>query len=70
MGRYENPTEFCAHREKLNIWVLGEEPALVVAGEDSVVRMNNDTYYKMAFMDLSTGPVILSSTSPDKSRFS
>jgi len=28
---------------KLNVWVLGAEPALTKAGEDKVVRMNNDT---------------------------
>ena len=37
---------------KINKWVLGVEPKLVVAGEDTVVRMNNDTYYKMAFIHL------------------
>lgn len=54
---------------KLNTWILGEEPILVKAGEDKVVRMNNDTYYKMAFMDLSKGPVKLSSDNPSKGRF-
>ena len=56
--------------DNLNIWVLGNEPALVVAGEDSVVRMNNDTYYKMAFIDLSIRPVVLSSVSSSDNRFS
>jgi len=28
---------------KLNAWVMGSEPALVKAGEDVVVRQNNDT---------------------------
>jgi hypothetical protein len=56
--------------KKLNVWILGAEPALVKAGEDAVVRMNNDTYYKMAFMDLSVGPVVLSSANPSKNRFS
>ncbi len=32
--------------------------------------MNNDTYYKLAFLDLSKGPVVLSSKSPSKARFS
>ncbi len=54
----------------LNVWVLGGTPALVKAGEDKVVRMNNDTYYKLAFMDLSSGPVILRSTAPSMDRFS
>jgi hypothetical protein len=50
---------------KLNIWVLGEQPALVKAGEDTVVRMNNDTYYKMAFVTLDDGPVWIGGTSGD-----
>jgi len=53
----------------LNKWVLGKEPFLVKAGEDKVVRMNNDTYYKMAFMDLSQGPVTLNSADPSSDRF-
>ncbi len=55
---------------KLNTWVLGEEAALVAAGEDTVVRMNNDTFYKMAFLTLDDGPVILESNSPANDRFS
>ena len=54
---------------KFNTWVLGAEPALVKAGEDKVVRMNNDTYYKMAFFLLDQGPVILESANPSKERF-
>lgn len=54
---------------KLNVWVLGEEPVLVKAGEDKVVRMNNDTYYKLAFVELSRGPVKLSSSNPPNDRF-
>ena len=55
---------------KYNIWVLGAEPSLVKAGEDKVVRMNNDTFYKMAFVVLDNGPVYLESSSPSKERFS
>lgn len=55
---------------KFNMWVLGEEPALVKAGEDKVVRMNNDTFYKMAFMVLDNGPIILGSSAPANDRFS
>ena len=55
---------------KFNTWVLGAEPALVKAGEDKVVRMNNDTYYKMAFLLLDQGPVVLESANPSKERFS
>lgn len=54
---------------KLNTWVLGAEPVLVKAGEDKVVRMNNDTFYKMAFVSLTDGSVIISSGSPNKERF-
>jgi hypothetical protein len=54
---------------KLNIWVLGAAPVLVKAGEDKVVRMNNDTFYKMAFISLIDGPVTLASNSAAKDRF-
>ena len=54
---------------KLNTWVLGAEPALTKAGEDKVVRMNNDTYYKMAFVLLDEGPVVLRSDAPTDDRF-
>lgn len=56
-------------RAKFNTWVLGSKPALVKAGQDKVVRMNNDTYYKMAFLLLDAGPVVLESTNPSKKRF-
>ena len=54
---------------KLNQWILPIEPVLVKAGDDKVVRMNNDTYYNMSFMDLSKGPVKLSSANPSEDRF-
>jgi hypothetical protein len=54
----------------LNTWVTGREPALVKAGEDQIVRTNNDTYYKGAFVELSNGPVVLSSRNPSSERFS
>lgn len=54
---------------KLNTWVLGSEPSLVNAGEDAVVRMNNDTYYKMAFVLLEGGPVVVGSSAPTEDRF-
>ena len=54
---------------KLNDWVLGAEPRLVKAGQDRVVRMNNDTFYKMAFVYLQEQPVYLSAETPDESRF-
>lgn len=54
---------------KLNTWVIGEEPVLIKAGEDRIVRMNNDTFYKVAFFDMSNGPVILGSANPSNARF-
>jgi hypothetical protein len=53
----------------LNTWVVGAQPSLVKAGEDKIVRMNNDTFYKLAFVDLRNGPVFLAAESPDESRF-
>jgi hypothetical protein len=55
---------------KLNHWVAGQEPVIPKAGEDVVVRMNNDTFYKQAFADLSEGPVVLTSKASDPDRFS
>ena len=55
---------------RLNTWVIGQEPALVKAGEDKVVRMNNDTFYKLAFVVLDQGPVVLESKAPSDDRFS
>jgi len=54
---------------KFNIWVLGEQPVLVKAGQDKVVRMNNDTFYKMAFLLLDGGSVVLGSSAATDSRF-
>jgi hypothetical protein len=54
---------------KLNTWAIGSEPALVKAGDDVVVRTNNDTYYKMAFLLLDGGPVVLGSSAPAEDRF-
>ncbi|MFC2085640.1 DUF1214 domain-containing protein [Bacteroidota bacterium] len=54
---------------RFNVWVLGTEPTLVKAGEDKVVRMNNDTFYKMAFVILDDGPVVLKSSAPSRERF-
>jgi len=55
---------------KLNAWVMGSEPTLVKAGEDVVVRSNNDTYYTGAFLELENGPVVLGSSAPAEDRFS
>jgi len=54
---------------RLNRWVIGEEPVLVKAGEDKVVRMNNDTFYKLAFVVLDQGPVVLTAATPTDQRF-
>ncbi len=45
------------------------KPVLVQAGEDKIVRMNNDTYYSGGFIYLSQGPVKLSSYFVDETRF-
>ena len=54
---------------KLNVWVMASQD-LLKAGEDKVVRSNNDTLYKMAFVYLGDGPVVLRSGSPSEERFS
>jgi hypothetical protein len=54
---------------KINTWIVGAEPVLVKAGEDKINRMNNDTIYKMAFVSLEDGPVVISSSAPTKDRF-
>jgi len=53
---------------KLNTWIVALRK-LLKAGEDDVVRSNNDTLYKQAWIYLGDGPVILSSKSPSKERF-
>jgi len=55
--------------KKFNTWVPGGEPTLVRAGEDIVVRMNNDTYYNAAVLYLEDGPVVLGSSAPAENRF-
>jgi len=54
---------------KLNTWVAAFRN-LLKAGEDAVVRSNNDTLYKMAWLYLGEGPVVLQSAAPSKKRFS
>jgi hypothetical protein len=54
---------------KLNKWGQASR-ALLKAGEDKVVRSNNDTFYKTAFVYLGDGPVVLRFNSPSKERFS
>jgi hypothetical protein len=54
---------------KLNQWGQASRE-LLKAGEDSIVRVNNDTLYKTAFVYLGDGPVVLRSDSPSKERFS
>jgi hypothetical protein len=55
--------------EKLNKWGQASRD-LLKAGEDKIVRSNNDTLYKTAFVYLGDGPVVLRSNSPSKERFS
>jgi hypothetical protein len=54
---------------KLNTWGQAARD-LLKAGEDTIVRSNNDTLYKTAFIHLGDGPVVLRSNSPSKERFS
>ena len=54
---------------KLNQWGQASRD-LLKAGEDSIVRVNNDTLYKTAFIYLGDGPVVLRSDSPSQERFS
>ncbi len=54
---------------KFNVWVPGGEPVLLKAGEDIVVRSNNDTYYIGAFLYLGDGPVAVEANAPTKDRF-
>src|SRR5210317_1267586 len=54
---------------KLNQWGQASRD-LLKAGEDSIVRVNNDTLYKTAFVYLGNGPVVLRSDSPSQERFS
>ena len=49
----------------LNVWVYAPEPSLVKAGEDTVVRMNNDTFYNAILLDLSIGPIVLGTEAAD-----
>ena len=45
------------------------KPELLKAGEDKVVRSNNDTYYSGGFLYLEEGPVKLSASYADPNRF-
>ena len=54
---------------KLNKWGQASRD-LLKAGEDKIVRSNNDTLYKTAFVYLGNGPVVLRSDSPSQERFS
>src|SRR5210317_2413229 len=50
---------------KLNQWGQASRE-LLKAGEDSIVRVNNDTLYKTAFIYLGDGPVVLRSDAPSQ----
>jgi hypothetical protein len=49
----------------LNVWVYAPEPSLTKAGEDTVVRTNNDTFYNAILLDLSIGPIVLGTEATD-----
>jgi hypothetical protein len=51
--------------EGLNVWFWPPEPDLTKAGEDIVVRMNNDTFYNSIVLDLSEGPIVLGTEAAD-----
>jgi hypothetical protein len=53
----------------LNQWGQASRD-LLKAGEDQIVRSNNDTLYKTAFIYLGDGPVVLRSDAPSQDRFS
>lgn len=53
---------------KLNTWAVAV-PNLTKAGEDTIVRSNNDTLYKVAWVYLGKGPVVLRCASPSDNRF-
>jgi hypothetical protein len=54
---------------KLNTWLYAPEPELVKAGEDGVVRMNNDTFYNAAVLYFKDEPVVIKSSAPSEDRF-
>jgi hypothetical protein len=54
----------------LNHWLKGSEPKLIKAGEDRIVRSNNDTFYKAAFVYLEDGPIVLNADASSDERFS
>ena len=54
---------------QLNKIFAGSKPELVKAGEDIVVRSNNDTYYSGGFVYLADGPVKISASVYDENRF-
>ena len=54
---------------RLNKMLLPPDPVLLKAGDDKVVRSNNDTFYNIAFYSLAQGPVVLRSDAPAEDRF-
>lgn len=52
-----------------NVLTTLNKPVLVKAGDDKIVRMNNDTYYSGGWLYLSEGPVKLSTDFIDTTRF-
>jgi hypothetical protein len=55
--------------KNFNTWVPGLQAVLVGAGEDIVVRTNNDTYYKSTILYLVDEQVVLGSSTPAEDRF-
>jgi len=53
---------------KVNTWFF-EQGRLVRAGEDFLVAMNNDTFYKMGYADNRVSPVVVRVQNPKKDRF-
>ena len=53
---------------KLNDWFLAVRE-LTQAGEDIIVRMNNDTLYTAGYTDLRKGPAVVGLRNPKKDRF-
>ena len=53
---------------RFNTWAEGDAE-LTRAGEDTIVRTNNDTFYKIAFVVLERDPVAIHATASDPDRF-
>lgn len=54
---------------RLNTMLLPPDPFLLKAGDDKIVRSNNDTFYNIAFHSLAQGSVVLRADAPAGDRF-